>query len=128
MLPPFLHLIASQPQLVVDHAEAYAELLGHEVAQASTRMKRRMVLGAVALCSLAVAAVLGGVALMLAAVVPDTAAQPARWLLWATPLLPLAVAAGCGWALSAGKESRPFSDIRSQLKADMAMLREASTP
>lgn len=127
MLPPLLHLITSQPQLLADHAEAYADLLGMEAARACLRWKQRLVLGAGVVCGVAVAVVLAGVAVMLAAVLPPDESQ-ARWVLAATPLLPLLVAAGCGWALNDHRESGVFDSVKSQIKADLLMLREASAP
>lgn len=119
-----LHLIATQPHLLADHAEAYAELLATEVDRVSTAWRRRAMLHAVALCCLGVAAVLAGVALMLWAVTPAASMQ-APWALIAAPLLPIAVAAWCLMAARSEGGGRAFDVIRQQMKADMAMLREA---
>ena len=58
MLHPLLHLVATQPQLLADHAEAYAELVAEELGDFSVTWKRRALLNAVALCFGGVAAVL----------------------------------------------------------------------
>ena len=123
---PLLRLIATQPHLLADHAEAYAELLEAEVGQLSSAWKRRAVLNAVALCSLGVSAVLAGVALMLWAVIPGTSIQ-APWALVAAPLLPFGVAALCLLAARPQVSGGGFDKLRQQLKADLLMLREAST-
>lgn len=125
MIHPLLHLIATQPHLLADHAEAYADLLGEEIGSASALWKRRAVLNAVALCSLGVSAVLGGVALMLWAVIPPADIQ-ATWALIVAPLLPLAVAVACLLAAKANPQAGSFDNVRRQVKADVAMLREVS--
>jgi hypothetical protein len=125
MMHPLLHLIASHPTLVADHAEAYAELVGEEFSAASLRWKRRALLSAVALCALGVGAVLAGVALMLWAVVPPENLH-APWALIVAPLVPLAAAAGCAAAARTPAGPGAFDNVRRQLREDVAMLREAS--
>ena len=123
MMHPLLALIATRPQLIAAHAEAYAALAAAELGEASTGWQRRLLLGAIALCSAGVAAVLAGVALMLWAVILPTA-DLARALLIATPLVPALLALGCG--LAARGDGRPsFTVLRQQVKADLRMLREA---
>ena len=128
MLPPLLHLIATRPQLLADHAEAYLDLMGEELGRVSNNWKRRALLNAVALCSLGVAAVLGGVALMLWAVTP-VADLHAPWALIAAPLLPLATALVCLLTATGQDDERAaFSTLRQQVQADMLMLREVGGP
>jgi hypothetical protein len=126
MLHPLLRLIATHPQLLVDHVEAYADLLAEEIGHVSTAWKRRTLLQAVALCSVAVAAVLAGVAIMLWATVP-LAEMHAPWALVAAPLLPIAIAIGC--LVAAGQlTTKNFDNMRQQIKVDMDLLREVGTP
>ena len=120
---PLLKLIATQPQLLADHAEAYASLVSAELGIASTALKRRAMFSAAALCSFGVTAVLGGVALMFWGVVP-LANSPAPWLLIAAPLAPALLAVACLLAARSPAEAAPFDNARLQVKADMAMLRE----
>lgn len=127
MLHPLLRLIATQPQLLAEHAEAYAELVATEVSSASTAWKRRALLNAVAQCCLGVAAVLAGVALMLWSVIP-VADIRVPWALVAAPLLPAAVAAGCLWAARTRGQQGTFDSLRQQMKADIVLLREAGAP
>jgi hypothetical protein len=124
MLHPLLHLVATQPQLLAEHAEAYAEMVAAQVGAVSARWKRRAVLNAVALCSLGVAAVLGGVALMLWAVIPPADIH-APWALLAGPLLPALAAVACLVAARSGEQGSGFGALREQLHADIVMLREA---
>lgn len=122
---PLLHLIATRPHLLADHAEAYAELVAAEIGSVSAAWKRRAMLNAVALCCLGVAAVLAGVALMLWAVIPAAPVQ-ALWVLIAVPLVPMAMAVWCVLAAQPQGDDGPFDNVRRQVKADMAMLREVS--
>ena len=120
---PLLALIATRPQLLAAHAEAYAALAAAELAEASTGWQRKLLLGATALCCFGVASVLAGVALMLWAVLLPTA-DLARALLIATPLVPALLALGCGLAArSTGSAS--FTVLRQQIKADLRLLHEA---
>ena len=120
---PLIRLIATEPQLLADHAEAYASLVSAELGSASSAFKRRAVLGAVALCFVGVAAVLGGVALMFWAVIPMTAsAEP--WVLIAAPVVPAVLAIVCLMAARSSVDAGRFENVRSQVKADMAMLRD----
>jgi uncharacterized membrane protein YqjE len=125
MMQAVLHLITTQPQLLVEHAQAYAELVGDETRTVSTLWKRQALLNAVALCCLGVGTVLAGVALMLWAVIPAVSAQ-ALWALLGAPLLPLAVALGCWRAAQRPSENRAFDSVRQQLQADLQMLRETA--
>lgn len=124
MMHALLNLITNHPRLLVEHAEAYAELVASEVLSVSTAWKRQAMLNASALCSLVVAAVLAGVALLLWAVIPGTHLQ-APWALWVAPLLPLAVAVGCWLAARMTDGEPPFANLRRQYEADKAVLREA---
>ncbi len=123
---PLLRLVATQPQLLVDHAEAYAELVAEEIGHVSSAWRLRILLYAVALCSVVVATVLAGVALMLWAIVPFSEMQ-APWALVTAPLVPVVAAVGC---LLAARQhtSGGFDNLRRQVKADMGMLREVSAP
>jgi uncharacterized membrane protein YqjE len=127
VIHPLLRLIATQPQLLADHAEAYADLLGEELGAATVQWKRQAVLMAVGLCLIGVSAVLGGVALMLWAVIPPADIQ-APWALVVAPLLPLVVAIGCLLSCRTSAAAGAFDALRQQMRADAAMLREVSTP
>jgi uncharacterized membrane protein YqjE len=122
-----LRLALTQPQLLAGHAEAYAELASAEFGEAAGSLKRQALLAAAGLCGLAVAAVLAGVAFLLWAVTP--AAQiHAAWALFATPLLPALAGLACLLAARRAARAEAFAAVRRQLRADIAMLREAPTP
>jgi hypothetical protein len=74
-----------------------------------------------------VSAVLGGVALMLWAVIPPEEIQ-APWALVLAPGLTLGVAVACWVASNSGAAAGAFDGVRRQMKADVAMLREVSAP
>lgn len=126
MMHPLLALIATRPQLLGAHAEAYGELVVAEFGEASAGWQRKLLLYAVALCSAGVAVVLAGVALMLWAVLPLTSAR-APWLLVLVPGVPALIAGVC--ALAARRHTAAaFAILRQQLRADLRMLHEAGRP
>jgi biotin transporter BioY len=120
---PLLHLVANQPQLLADHAQAYAELAAVQVARLSADWKRRVLLAVATLCGLVVASVLGGVALMLWSVMP--AVQPS-WILIATPTVPALLAACCLVVLRRQYPDAAAQNLWQQIKADLQVLRTAA--
>ncbi len=125
MLYTFLRLMANQPQLLSEHAQAYAELVSAEMASASAFWKRQAWLNALAVCCLGVAGVLVGVALMLWAVTPVGSIH-APWALIVAPLLPIAVALGCLMQAQKSTQGGALERVRQQLRADLLVLREAA--
>jgi len=124
---PLLALLTTRPQLLLDHAQAYAALFHEELGLARTAWQRWLLWQAVALCSLGAAVVLGGVALMLWAVTPVADIHSA-WVLFAAPLLPLATAAICIRLASQYKQSEAFANLTRQINADLAMYRAVAPP
>jgi hypothetical protein len=121
----FLRLLLARPQLVADHAQAYAELMAAELGDASTELTRRMIVGGAGVLCLLVAAILAGMALLLCAV--TTAAQiQAPWALIVVPLVPLALSMACMVWVRAQQPLRPLVELRRQARADMDLLRESS--
>ena len=84
MIHPILRLAASQPQLIGDHVEAYAELIGSEVKRTGAAWTRRAVLFAASAMLMLLGLVFTGVALMLWAALPPSGYQ-AGWVLIAVP-------------------------------------------
>ena len=122
MMHPLLRLLSTEPQLLIEHADAYAELVIADLRMASSEYQRQALLMASALCCAGVAAVLIGVALMLWATVPGNAMQ-ARWLLCAVPAAPAIATVLCLFAARRRAEGK-FDNVRLQLRADLAMLRD----
>ncbi|MEO8805371.1 MAG: hypothetical protein ABI433_04765 [Burkholderiaceae bacterium] len=124
MIHPLLRLIATQPQLLADHAESYAELVGEELGKTTAVWKKRVLFNAAALCLLGAAAVLAGVALMLWAVTPD-ANMRAPWALIVGPAVPAVLGLYCVFA-GQRDPGDGFRDLRQQIAADLVMLRNVS--
>ena len=121
---PMLHLIASRPSLVANHAGAYAELVNAEVQAFIESGKRRALLMVTAIFSVGVSAVLAGVALMLWGVLPEANMQ-APWALVAVPVLPALVGLVCFFSARSSSATTGFDNLRAQVQADMALLTEA---
>lgn len=128
MFNPWFELLATRPQLLAEHAAAWAELLAAESAAALSGLRRRLIFQ----LSAALAAVLGialsAVALMLWAVTPAAQLTP-LWpgaLLWLVPVLVLALAAGL-WmasrqATDGGNRAR-LQRLAQQWQADLSLMK-----
>ncbi len=127
MIHPLLRLAASEPQLLGEHVEAYAALLGEEAKEVSTSWVRRIALYAAAGVLGLVGLILVGVALLFWAAVP-TDQYNAGWALVVIPLVPLAAAAICAFSARSKPLVAAFEKFKQQLSADMAMLREVNAP
>lgn len=124
MIHPLLKLVATQPQLLADHAEAYAGLVGEEIGKTTSAWKTRALMGAIAIVMLCVALVLAGVAVMFWAVTPD-ARILAPWALFAAPGVPALIGVIC--LVASRRSPEPgFVELKQQLAADLAMLREVN--
>ncbi len=121
---PMLHLVASRPSLLAQHAGAYAELVNAEVQAFIASGKRRALMMALALFSVGAAAVLAGVALMLWATLPAASMQ-APWVLLAVPVVPALVGLACFFSARQSDAASGFDNLRAQVQADMALLTEA---
>jgi hypothetical protein len=127
MIHPVFRLLVSEPQMLSDHLEAYAELVGEEVGAVAQQLKRRMLLHALSLLGVFVAAVLAGVSLLLwGAIPPENMNAP--WALFAAPIVPAALGLWAHFAAKAPVEPRGMQAIREQLAADAAMLRSVGAP
>ncbi len=122
-----LTLLVTQPQLLLDHAQGYAELVVQELGAARAVWRRSALLYVVALHSLSAAAILAGVALLLWAVIPGAQIH-AMWALWCTPLLPFALGMACLRLVGRKTQVEPFAALHVQLLKDLAMLRDVGAP
>lgn len=127
MLHPVFRLAASQPQLLAEHAAGYAGLLAEELAISGAQLKRRVTLQIVGLLGLVVAAILGGVAVLLWASLPAASMQT-PWLLWFVPLVPALLGALVLWMSNSNPAEPAFATLREQLAQDAAMLRRTTAP
>src|ERR1700754_3269511 len=94
MIHPLLRLITTEPHLLGDHVEAYADLVGEEVKKTGAAWGLRAALYAATLCLAGVGLVLTGVAAMLWAATP-AANLHTPWVLVAVPVLAFVLAAVC---------------------------------
>jgi hypothetical protein len=127
MLHPIFHLIANQPQLLGNHAQAYSELIGTELAVQSAAWIRRALLGAVMLGLLCVAVVLAGVAMMFWITQMNAIPSATLWVLASVPAVPAVMAAVCGVILLNVRTEPAFAELRRQAQADIALLRSLPT-
>ena len=121
MLHPLLRLALSRPDLLADHASAYAELAAGNAREAIAGWRLRLLGWALVAAGLLLCIVFTGVALMLyAALVPPTVPT----LLWAVPAAP-ALLALCGAALARRRigSASPGVSVAQQFHADLALLR-----
>jgi uncharacterized membrane protein YqjE len=125
LLHPVVHLLATRPQWLAEHVDAYGELASAELSDAAAHGLRSLALAAVALCALGVAVTLAGVAVMLWAVTP-TLSAPTQWALLITPAAPLLVALVCLVLRRLWHRSDLFALLVQQLQADVALLREGA--
>lgn len=129
MLHPLLALAATRPQLLAEHASAWAELLSTQAGPAWEHWQRWRVLQLMAAFLLILGVLLAGVAVMLWAVVPAAPWPLAdrAWALLGVPLAPLVAGLGC--ALAARQKGRTNfwgadGALGRQLRADMGLLRQ----
>jgi uncharacterized membrane protein YqjE len=127
MLHPVFRLAATQPQLLAEHAAAYAELFVEEIADSGQHLKRRLVLQAVGLVCLGIALVLCGVALLLWAALPEQSLR-LPGLLIATPLAPALIGVLALWWANSLSAPPAFTALRAQLAADAELLRGSEAP
>lgn len=122
MLHPLLRLALARPDLLADHAGAYAELAVVSAREALADWQVRLVGWALLAAGLLLCMAFGGVALMLHGAV---ASPPMPWLLWAVPLAP-ALLALLGAGLARRRSSSRGSVVAQQFETDLALLK-AST-
>lgn len=129
-VPPLLpRLITERPDLLVDHALAYAALAQREIEVAKRRWIRRIVASAIALASWLSFLMLSGVALMLYATTQQTGTA---WVLWLVPGVMLLLAVISTFvALSSGSngtagDASLGTQVRDQFRLDMQAFRIAT--
>jgi hypothetical protein len=114
-------VVVKQPELLLDHAQAYAELFESELSALGSTYGRSARLNTIMLCCLTIGSTLFGVAIMLAAAVPQLGGY-AAWTLGLVPILPFVVAYWCHHALR-DPVAAPFEVLRHQIHADILVLR-----
>ncbi len=121
MLHPLLRLALARPDLLADHASAYAELAAVNAREAIADWRLRLLGWALVVVGLLLCIVFSGLALMLyGALAPPSLPT----LLWAVPAAP-ALLALCG-AWLARRRASPTGrgvSVAQQFEADLALLR-----
>ena len=124
MIHPLVRLAASHPELLAEHGEAYLALVARDLAEWRASLVRRIVMAAVAGVAALLSLVFIGIALMLWGIAP-VSHIPAPWAFFAPPVLMVVVTMVAGFiAARRGKALSIFSDVKAQVLADLAMLRE----
>ena len=130
MLNPWFELLTTRPQLLAEHASAWADLLAAEGGAAIAGLRRRLWLQLGAALAAAVGMMLAAVALMLWAVTPAAQLQQplAASVLVGVPLLVLLVAAVCSISAQRGSDGGAqarWARLARQWQADMVLLQPA---
>lgn len=125
LIHPFFRALASQPELLAEHAGAYAALASAELGAAARQWRRRLVVQLLA-AALALAGLgLGGVALLLVAALP-VGGMPAPWVLAVVPASLLGVAGALGWWQARLAAALDWGTLQAQWALDQALWREAA--
>jgi hypothetical protein len=128
MIHPLFRLLVSEPQMLAEHVEAYAELVTEEAGAVAKRIKRKMMLHAVSLLAAFLTLILASMGVMLWAAVPAESMR-APWALLLVPAATALIAVGAHMAAAShAGEERGLKAIREQFAADAAMLRSVTQP
>jgi hypothetical protein len=121
MTHPIVHLATTQPQLLAEHAAAYAGLLSEALRVQADQLKRRWLLQAAGCALLLVAGLLAGVAVLLWATWPSGSIRYPAYYIW-VPALPALLGMGLLVFASKLKRSASFINLRLQLREDAELL------
>lgn len=124
---PLLKLAMSQPHLIGQHLEAYTALVSDEAKKVSASMVIRIGLYAGAGLSALIGLLLIGVALLIRASV-SSIDYPAGWALVVVPLTPFVVAAVLVFTARSKPAEKAFDVVKTQIKADIDLLKGVSSP
>ena len=123
MTHPLVYMLVHRPQMLVLHAQAYADLLGADAALAMRQVRLKVALGLMSLCMLAIALMLTGVAVMLWGVLP-LAPMDWPWVMLAVPGVGWLLALGLAWASYLVPVGNTLANFKGQIDADMALCKE----
>lgn len=125
-LHPLFRTLATQPDLLADHAGAYLALASAEVDLAARQVRARAQLAAAALACGALGTGLAGMALLLLAAMP-VQAMPAPWALAVVPAVPFVLALALWQAQRRLAVDLRFAALREQLALDQQLWQRVST-
>ncbi len=125
MLHPLLRLALARPDLLANHASAYAELALDNAREVVSGWQLRLLGWALLAVGVLLSIVFGGVALMLYGVLYGALSTPVPtvWLLWAVPLAPLLLALGGAWLARRPAAPRSGLSVAQQFETDLSLLR-----
>lgn len=124
MTHPALLILAKNPEILADHAEAYTDLIAESLKSTVTDWRRRAICEAALAVCLLLFVLFAGVAAMLW----GTSAAVSRlglWLLYGIPLMPLLIAF-CLWQFTSKRSygTAAIEMVKQQVRADLAVLRQ----
>ncbi len=122
MIHPAFLAVTRQPDLVLEHADAYLSLANAELDEWHEDWKHRASLGAAAALLAYLGLALAGGAGLALAVIP-VGSMPMPWLLAAIPAIPWLGAGWLAWRVRRMDRVQPFQALRQQLAQDLATLR-----
>jgi uncharacterized membrane protein len=117
MLHPIYSTVLGHPELIADHLANYGALLRQETAEASRDLIARTVAGVLAAVSAMLALGLIGVAVMLGFLHGTF-----HWVLAVVPGVAVLIALILAGVATRPREFHAFSDLRTQLGADLLAL------
>ncbi len=122
MIHPLFIMMAKEPGLFLEHADAYADLAVAELTSWRSQLQQRTMFAAAAALFALLGLGLAGVAGLLAAALPWQT-MPMRWVLWALPLALLLLAAFLAWRAHQLGNDTALSTLRGQIAQDLATLK-----
>lgn len=114
MLHPIFSTVLGHPELLVQHLANYAALIKVETGTATRMLVARLVAGAIALVSGALALAFIGTAVMLGVLHGSF-----HWVLVVVPGIACLIAAIAGYVAARPSTFNAFEDLRTQLDADV---------
>ena len=121
MLHPLFSTLVQRPDLVMDHASAYVELLHEEASVAGTELLGKAMAWALAVLTGMTFLGLGGAALMLGVL-----HNQFHWVLVAVPGVALLLAIAAVVRASKPLSKQRFAELKAQIRDDARVLRAAA--
>jgi hypothetical protein len=126
MTHPALLILAKNPEILADHAEAYTDLIAECLKSMLGHWQRRAVCNIAAGLCLTLSVLFAGVAIMLWGVVVGLT-DHVQWALIAVPVAPLVMALGLWqYRFQLPKGTDGIEIVKRQMRADLAVLRQKS--
>lgn len=118
MVHPIFTVLVAKPELLMEHVAGYASLMRDEASSVGRQVAMRAVAWGVTLFALLVFLILGGVAIMLAAV-----QEQFSWAFVLVPALALLLAVVGFTVARKPLPEKAFGELKAQLDADAKALR-----